>query len=244
MLYIILLLIAIGLLTLAFVFVIDRYIPQKANPFLTVVFGLLSLFLGYKIYQSINAPIKFKKVRQERYSKVIAKLKDIRDAQEAYKIVNGAYAPDFNNLIQFIDTGRYTVTQQRDSSFMQFDRTYRIEVQKDTVLIDTLGFAAVKDSLFGNSNRYKTLMNIPLAQNGEQFEMNVATIEKSGYKAPVFEVKVEKDIILYDQPMDLVAREKAHQSVEEVNGTEIKVGSLTEVSTRGNWPPIYDRTDN
>ena len=34
--------------------------------------------------------------------------------------------------------------------------------------------------------------------------------------------------------------ENAQISVEEVNGNEIKVGSLTEVSTSGNWPPIYD----
>jgi len=61
------------------------------------------------------------------------------------------------------------------------------------------------------------------------------------YKAPVFEAKVKKDVILYDQPKDLMARENAHISVEEVNGSEIRVGSLTDVSTNGNWPPIYDK---
>ena len=37
-----------------------------------------------------------------------------------------------------------------------------------------------------------------------------------------------------------MARENSQMGVEEVNGKEIKVGSLTEVSTSGNWPPIYD----
>jgi hypothetical protein len=85
------------------------------------------------------------------------------------------------------------------------------------------------------------MMNVPYAQNNETFEMKADIIEKSGYKAPVFEAKVKKDIILYDQPKDLLARENVQISVEEVNGTEIKVGSLTEVSTNGNWPPIYDK---
>ena len=71
--------------------------------------------------------------------------------------------------------------------------------------------------------------------------MKSAIVEKSGYKAPVFEAKVSKSVLLADQPKDLVARENAQMSVEEVNGTEIKVGSLDEVSTSGNWPPVYDK---
>nr|WP_299339243.1 hypothetical protein [Allomuricauda sp.] len=211
------------------------------KPILVIVFGILSIFLGYKIYESINAPIEFKKVRRERFSKVIAKLKDIRDSQEAYKTVNGKFANDFNSLIKFVDTGSFTITQQRDSSFMRFDKTYGIELQKDTVVIDTLGFVKVKDSLFKSDDRFKSMMDVPYAQNNEKFEMKADIIDKSGYKAPVFEAKVKKNVVLYDQPKDLLDRENAHQSVEEVNGTEIKVGSLVDVSTNGNWPPIYDR---
>ena len=241
MLSLILIIVLICLVTVGLVFLIDRFLPQKIKPILVIVFGLLSIFLGYKIYGSINAPIEFKKVRQERFSQVIAKLKDIRNAQEAYKTVNGKFANDFNSLIKFIDTGSYTITQQRDSSFMRFDKTYGIELQKDTIIIDTLGFVKVKDSLFKSDSRYKSMMDVPFAQNNEKFEMKADIIDKSGYKAPVFEAKVKKDIVLYDQPADLLGRENAHQSVEEVNGMEIKVGSLTDVSTNGNWPPIYDR---
>ncbi|MFD2099174.1 hypothetical protein [Flagellimonas iocasae] len=244
MLNLILIVVLICLLTIGLVFLIDRFLPQKVKPILVIVFGLLSIFLGYKIYKSINAPIEFNKVRQERFSQVISKLKDIRDAQEAYKTVNGKYADTFNSLIQFIDTGNYTITTQRDSSFMKFDRAYGIELQQDTTIIDTLGQVKVKDSLFGADSRYKTMMDVPYAQNDEKFEMKADIIDKSGYKAPVFEAKVKKNVVLYDQPEDLLARENSHNSVEEVNGTEIKVGSLTDVSTNGNWPPVYDRKIN
>ncbi|MHA7863954.1 hypothetical protein [Flagellimonas marinaquae] len=214
------------------------------KPILVILFGILSIFLGFKIYDSINAPIEFNKVRNERFAKVINKLKDIRDSQEAYKTVNGKYANDFESLIKFIDTGNYTITTQRDSSFMRYDRVYQIEMQQDTVIIDTLGTVKVKDSLFGADDRYKTMMNVPYAQNDEKFEMKADIIDKSGYKAPVFEAKVKKNVVLYDQPEDLVEKENSYQSVEEVNGTEIKVGSLTDVSTNGNWPPVYDRKKN
>ena len=241
MLNLILIVVLICLVTVGLVFLIDRFLPQKVKPVLVILFGILSIYLGYKIYDSINAPIEFNKVRNERFTQVINKLKDIRDSQEAYKTVNGKYAGNFESLIQFIDTGSYTITTQRDSSFMRYDRAYQIDMQQDTIIIDTLGTVKVKDSLFGADDRYKTMMNVPFAQNNEKFEMKADIIDKIGYKAPVFEAKVKKEVVLYDQPQDLLEKEKSYQSVEEVNGTEIKVGSLTDVSTNGNWPPIYDR---
>jgi len=244
MLNLILIVVLICLVTVGLVFLIDRFLPQKVKPVLVILFGILSIFLGYKIYDSINAPIEFNKVRNERFAKVINKLKDIRDSQEAYKTVNGKYANDFESLIKFIDTGNYTITTQRDSSFMRYDRVYQIEMQQDTVIIDTLGTVKVKDSLFGADDRYKTMMNVPYAQNDEKAETKADIIDKNGYTAPVFEAKVKKNVVLYDQPQDLVEKENSYQSVEEVNGTEIKVGSLTDVSTNGNWPPVYDRKKN
>ncbi|RIV30338.1 hypothetical protein D2V08_14620 [Flagellimonas lutimaris] len=244
MLNLILIVVLICLVTIGLVFLIDRFLPQKVKPVLVILFGILSIYLGFKIYDSINAPIEFNKVRKERFSHVIDKLKDIRDSQEAYKTVNGKYAGDFESLIKFIDTGSYTITTQRDSSFMRYDRAYQIDMQQDTIIIDTLGTVKVKDSLFGADDRYKTMMDVPYAQNNEKFEMKADIVDKSGYKAPVFEAKVKKNVVLYDQPEDLVEKENSYQSVEEVNGTEIKVGSLTDVSTNGNWPPIYDRKKN
>ncbi|MET1260481.1 MAG: hypothetical protein HRT65_11995 [Flavobacteriaceae bacterium] len=211
---------------------------------LQIVLWLVCGLLAYLIYQSVNAPIEFKKVRQERFSAVITKLKDIRDSQEAYKSVNGKYAANFESLIKFVDTGNYTITQQRDSSFMRYNKVYQIDLQVDTVIIDTLGMVKVKDSLFKNDDSYKSMMDVPFALNNEKFEMKADIINKGGYNAPVFEAKVKKNVVLSDQPKDLLDQENERNSVEEVNGTEIKVGSMTDVSTNGNWPPIYDRKDN
>ncbi len=206
-----------------------------------IVLWIICVGLGYLIYRSVTGPIEFKKIKEERFSKVISNLKDIRNSQEAYRTVNGKFANDFKSLIAFVDTGKYTITQQRDSSYMEFDKVYGIDLLREVTIIDTLGFVSVKDSLFKGDDRYKSMMNVPYAQGGETFDMKAEIVDKGGYKAPVFEAKVKKDIILYDQPKDLMARENAQISVEEVNGPEIRVGSLTDVSTNGNWPPIYDK---
>lgn len=208
-----------------------------------IVLWIACVGLGYLIYNSVTGPIEFKKVKVERFGKVVAKLKDVRNSQEAYKTVNGNYAKDFNSLIKFIDTGSYVITQQRDSSFMEFDKAYQIDMLKEVKIIDTLGFVSVRDSLFKKDTRFKNLMEIPGAPNGEKITMDAGFIEKSGYRAPVFVAKVAKSILLSDQPKDLVSRENAQMSVEEVNGTDIQVGSMDEVSTSGNWPPIYDKKE-
>lgn len=245
MLTLIISVVAVAVFTVLIVYLVDKFLPRKAKPFIILIFWGLAVFFGYQIFQSVNLPIKFEKVKKERYTQVIEKLKDIRDAQEAHRTVTGAFAKDFNGLVQFIDTAQFVLTQQRDSSYMEYSQVYRIDQLKEVVIIDTLGFKSVKDSLFGTSTRYRDLATIPFAQNNEQFEMAADILDKNGYKAAVFEVRAKKDLILWDQPKSLLAQENEQISVEEVNGSEIILGSLGDVSTNGNWPPYYDtKKDN
>ena len=201
---------------------------------------ILAIFFSYKIYDSINGPINFNKKKNERYALVINKLKLIRKAQIAHKDVKGVFSNNFDSLVKFIDTGIFTLIEKRDSSYMEYDRTYRIDMLREVVVIDTLGFVPVKDSLFKNSNAYKNFADVPVEGVEAKFDINADIIDKNGYKAPVFEVKVAKDVILFDQDKDLIKIENETVSVDGVNGPSIILGSLTEVSTNGNWPTIFD----
>ena len=203
---------------------------------------LLIIFFSYQIYDSINGPINFNKVKNERYKKVINRLKDIRVSQIAHKDVKGYYANNFDSLINFIDNGIFTLIEKRDSSYLEYDRTYRIDMLKEVIVIDTLGFVSVKDSLFKINNDYKMMSKIPIEGVEENFTINADIIDKNGYNVPVFEVKVSKDIVLFDQDTDLLKEENETISVDGVNGSEIVLGSLTEVSVNGNWPTIFDAT--
>ena len=55
-----------------------------------------------------------------------------------------------------------------------------------------------------------------------------------------FEARISKKIILEGLDKDLINQEEQVVSVEGVNGAFVKVGSLEEVDTSGNWPKIYD----
>ncbi|MEC8397910.1 MAG: hypothetical protein VXZ21_06245 [Bacteroidota bacterium] len=207
---------------------------------LQAVLWILALFFSFKIYNSINGPINFNETKNERYASVITKLKLIRKAQIAHKDVKGTYSNNFDSLVKFIDNGIFTLIEKRDSSYMEYDRTYRIDMLREVVVIDTLGFVPVKDSLFKNSNAYKDFATVPVEGIEAKFDINASIIDKNGYKVPVFEVKVAKNLILHDQDKDLLKLENETVSVDGVNGPSIILGSLTEVSTNGNWPTIFD----
>ncbi|MEW4924569.1 hypothetical protein [Algibacter sp. 2305UL17-15] len=242
MLTFILVIVGVILLTIVLVKLIDKFIPSKLKPVLIIALWVLIAFLGYKTFMSVYNPILFNKEKEKRYGVVIKSLEDIRDAQLAHRTVTGRFASDFDKLVKFIDTAKFTLTQRRDSSVVDKELTKRyggVETFKDIVIIDTLGFTPVKDSLFKNSDRYKKIMNVPVGKEGEKFELKAGFVEQNDLQIPVFEASVKKDVILYDQPKDLVMQEKQVMSVEGVNGDALKVGSMEEVKTTGNWPKVY-----
>ena len=203
---------------------------EKYRKQITYVLFLFSAILVFAIYNSINAPIEFNMVKNERYLKVIDRLKDIRNAQVAFKSVNGIYSNDFEELVKFVDSAQFTIVQKRDSSYMQYDRVYRIDMLREVIVVDTLGYVSVKDSLFSNTDSYKSMASIPIDGIDEKFKLKADIIDKNGYNVPVFEVRVSKDLILFDQNKDLITQEKQTVSVDGVNGPDIVLGSLSDVS--------------
>ncbi len=210
----------------------------------TAILWILIIFFSYKIYDSINGPIKFNVVKNKRYSQVINRLKIIRKAQIAYKDVRGLYSNNFDSLVKFIDEGIFTLIEKRDSSYLEYDRIYRIDMLREVIVIDTLGTVKVKDSLFKNSDEYKRMAFIPVdGVRDSVFKIQSNIINKNGYKVPVFEVKISKNVVLFDQNKDLLKQENETISVDGVNGPDIILGSLSNVSVNGNWPTIFDATN-
>ncbi|MBJ6369424.1 hypothetical protein [Snuella sedimenti] len=243
MLKFILIAVAVILVTIGLVKLVDKFIPLKFKPFLTLILWLVIGYLGYQTYMSIYEPIQFNKEKNKRYAKVIKSLIDIRDAQLAHKQVTGRFTDNFDNLIKFVDTAEFTITQRRDTSVLDVEMTKRyggVPTYKDEVIIDTLGFVPVKDSLFKNSTRYQTMMNIPVGKPGSKFELKAGFIEQNDVNIPVFEAAAKKDFLFFDQDKDLLNQEKqVISTVVGVTGDAIKVGSMEEVTTSGNWPKTY-----
>jgi hypothetical protein len=202
-------------------------------------------FLGYLTFNSVYEPIQFNKLRDARYPKVIDKLKDIRKAELAHKQVTGRFSGSFDSLVKFIDTAEFVVTQRRDTTVLdeEYKKTYGVDQYKSEVLIDTLGYTPIKDSLFKGTDRYKKMMFIPFTDN-KKFSLEAGKIYKNDSYIPVFEAKVDKAVILEGEDEHLIEQEKQALTVDNVRGEYIQVGSMSEVNTNGNWPKVYGANDD
>lgn len=220
-------------------YLIVNFIPKKLHWVISVILIGLAALLIYNINFEITKPIKFNKEKKVKYAKVIKQLKIIRDAEVAHKKVTGTYTANGEDLIQFIDTAKFAVTQTINvPKIIKLGGGITKEIEER--VIDTIGYEDVKASFEGRD--YKNMMQIP--DTDQKFKIEIGEIEKiAGLKAPVFEVKVDKALILKGMDYNLIKQEKEAIGGEEIRGEFVRVGSLGEVSEDGNWPPFYDKGD-
>lgn len=234
MLNVIIAIVVIILLTIGIVWLIDKFVPKKIKPVINLVLWALIIYLAYMTFMSVYKEIQFNQLKVKRYQAVIERLIDIRDAQLVYKEVNGEYTDSFENLIKFVDTAQVPITQRRDTLVLDEERTRAfggVETMKTITLIDTLSYYSVKDSLFKGTDRYRTMMNVGVGKPGAIFDLKAGKLDE----IPVFEASVDKAIVLDGEEKYLIEKEKQAFSIAGVKGPTIKIGSMEEVSTSGNW---------
>ena len=218
---------------------------NKHKKYILIFLWVFVAIYSYKTINSVYEVIQFDDLKEVRYQKVIKNLIDIRDSELAHRSVKGQFQNNWDSLVKFIELDSFTLTQRRDSSILDKEMTKRyggVKTYKDIVIVDTLGFVSVKDSLFGVDNRYTKMMFVPGAEDEDtKFELRSGYIEQNGLDIPVFESKVKKSVILFDQNEDLIYKENLVQSVDGVNGSALRVGSMDEVNTNGNWPKNYTK---
>ncbi len=241
--------IGIALFVFGAVKLVDKFATPSTRIFFSGAFWLLSFFFVYLIYNSVNGPIKFEKTKRSRYQIAVNKLQDIRNAQLAHKVITGKFAATFDELVTFIENERFAIVERKDTSVIDVERnaSFRITVDasgtggyfKDVVVMDTLGFVPVKDSLFKKSTRYKELNKLKINGNTINVDMKTSSIERNKLVIPTFQVKIDKKKILSGLDPDYIQKELNIIGVDEINGKEIILGSLEEINTNGNWPKSY-----
>jgi len=216
-------------------FLIVNKLPAKMKPVLSIVLWAVIIYFGYQIYSSIMTPINFNKIKKQRYALVIENLKTIRDAELAYASVNRKFTSNFSDLVNFIETDSFAITEVKN--IVVTEQRGRITIDVEKRVVDTVGFEMVKNSFEGRD--YKGMMNVPGTE--AKFDLKTGSVEKvQGVMASVFEAKVDKAIVLDGMNKDLIRQEKEALGGVNVPGEYIAVGSLEDVNSNGNWPPFYD----
>ena len=208
----------IGLFTILLLLDMVKTLFQKIMFFLLVP---LALITGYLAYRSIQEPIEFNRIKKTRYTEVVEGLKQIRELEMAYRSERGKYASSFDSIRTFLNTDSFTVVKAIGSVPDTLTEEEAVEmglVSRDTMQI------SVFDSLVKDRN-LEDFFIIPYSDN-VQYELNAGTVERNSVNVNVFEA-VAKNAYIFPG-IDLTNFE-----CDPEDG--LRVGSMTEPSTSGNW---------
>ena len=105
-----------------------------------------------------------------------------------------------------------------------YNKVYREYQLKDTTYIDTLGFASIKDSIFGSEFNLEKLRFIPHT-DGSELQLRANKIKSGSLTVQVFEAKAIKEEYLKGLDKDLIKN----------TAKDLQVGSMTSAKINGNW---------
>lgn len=200
------------------------------NIVINIVLFAVVVFLALQVIKSIQAPIKFGKAQSERESQVVQRLIDIRNAEVLYKNANNKYTASFDSLIAFCQTAEIPIVNIiPDPTDTTFTRTIN----------DTLGYVKVVDSIRGKRENFNIneLSFVPFSNPKQKFELEAGIIKRSGIDVPVFEARTPYEVYLNGLDEQRILNAKAEkESINRYAG--MKVGSMEEASTDGNWEKL------
>ena len=181
----------------------------------------IAIVLAYFIYIGVQNKIDFRDMAQQRREVVQERLENVRDAQKKFKHEKGRYAANFPELINFVQNDSLTIIKAIGNVPDSLTEVQAVEmgiVIRDTALIPA-------SSIFAVGFAADSLKYVPFA-GGDEFKIQAGVIEKNKVKVNVFEVST--------------TLEKAFKGLKTKNeavklSDEIKVGSMTEPITTGNW---------
>ena len=104
-------------------------------------------------------------------------------------------------------------------------------ITRDTTLI------AIKDTLLKDVANFDiaTIDLVPFTHGKVKFEIESSTVDRANFKVPVFEVRCyKKDYLAEIKEQDLLQNDLSIMN-EDGKFPGLKLGSLTEPSTDGNW---------
>lgn len=205
---------------------------------LQIALVALIIIFAYILYAGIERPIEFEKVKKERYEATIARLKDIRKAELAYKDVNGKFTGSWDTLISFVKTGKIPLVRKigmLTDSMIEAGWTEKMALKEGKIIRDTIR-VSVLDTIFGKDYKIDEIKFVPVSDTVAQFHLGATYITTgSGIKVPVFEAKAHNNTILCKlDRQQVVNLNESKRTNDKYPG--LKVGSLEETNNNaGNW---------
>ncbi|HEY3370963.1 MAG TPA: hypothetical protein VGK10_08955 [Prolixibacteraceae bacterium] len=203
-----------------------------------ILLVVLVIVLSYFLYTSVERPLEFEKIKEERYQATVSRLKDIRKAELEYKNVYGKFTGSWDTLINFVKNGKLPLVRKigmLTDSMIDAGWTEKQALKEGKIIRDTVYVNAL-DTLFGKNYPIEQIKYIPVKDTLAEFRLGAAFIATgSGIKVPVFEAKAHNNIILHGMNrQEVININEAKRTNGKYPG--LKVGSLEETNNNaGNW---------
>lgn len=223
---------------------------------INLVLAACVIALIYICYGSIMGPIHFDEERKLREKAIIARLIDIRKAQQEYRSMHqGAYTDNFDSLITFVKTAKLpfimkvgTLTDDQLNSGMTEKKAMELinkakktgnwkDVEKEGLQNfrrDTM-WVAVMDTIFEKGFNPDSLPYVPYG-NGAKFQMQSRrdTLD-TGMPLNLFQVNVDYDVYLKGiNEQELNNLKDVQSKLGKYCG--LKVGDIEQPNNNaGNW---------
>lgn len=203
-----------------------------------IVLVALVIIFSYFLYSSVEKPLTFEKVKKERYDATIARLKDIRKAELAYKDVNGKFTGSWDTLIGFIKNGKIPLVKKigmLTDSMIDAGWTEKKALKEGKIIRDTI-HVSVLDTLFGKNYKIDEIKYVPIKDTVAVIHLaSGAVTTGSGIKVPVFEARVHNNVILSKlDRQEVINLNESKRTNNKYPG--LKIGSLEETNNNaGNW---------
>ena len=223
---------------------------------INLVLAACAIGLVYICYGSIMGPINFDETKKAREKEIIARLIDIRKAQQEYRTLHqGAYTDNFDSLIDFVKTAKLpfimkvgTLTDDQLNNGMTEKKAMAIinkakrtnkwdEVEKEGLQNfrrDTM-WVAVMDTIFAKGFNPDSLPYVPYG-NGAKFELAIRKdTTKAGAPLNLFQDQVAYDVYLGDlNHQELVNLKDVQTKLGKYCG--LRVGDIEQPNNgAGNW---------
>lgn len=223
---------------------------------INLVLAACAIGLIYICYGSIMGPINFDETKKAREKEIIARLIDIRKAQQEYRSLHqGAYTDNFDSLIDFVKTAKLpfimkvgTLTDDQLNNGMTEKKAMEIinkakrtnkwdEVEKEGLQNfrrDTM-WVSVMDTIFAKGFNPDSLPYVPYG-NGAKFELAIRKdTTKAGAPLNLFQAQVAYDVYLGDlNHQELVNLKDVQTKLGKYCG--LRVGDIEQPNNgAGNW---------
>lgn len=184
---------------------------------------LITIVLGYSLYNSIQDPIAFQEARDKRKDAVVEVLKKIQTAQDIYRVAHDKYANNFDSLTSGLINGKITITKTEPDPK---------DPENQDKFVHTYTYKNAADSLFvliGKTN-LDSLRYIPYG-GGKTFDIDADTIRQQSTLVPVVQVGTRWKDFMGEFGNTKYKKYDKFYDPDKL----LKFGDMNSTNTNGNW---------